>query len=152
MKLLLLLGLTTSMAFACPNFTGTFKKCTTGDRMIDSLSGINKATMEINHQGDEITASFMGSTNNIILGDTVETTRYDKEEMATINSKITAQCNGDILEMHEESKITYDWGEIASSTTDTDVYLKDNNKKIVFDMSTSENGRRNDMKITCTRI
>ena len=148
----ILTTLTTTVVLACPNVNGSFNKCTTGDRIVDQLAGINRAVLEIEQNGNDVIGSFMGAQMDFIVGQTTNNTFRDDQERATITSTITASCDGQTMLVEEDSLITYDWGEVTTSQTETEITMIDSNKKIKMDLKTVENGQTNNLSVTCTRI
>lgn len=137
-------------ALACPNLSGSYYKCTTGDRIQDVAMGINKAKLDITQSGQNFSVDFLGKKMNLKVGETVNLTNYSQQQRATIYSQVYSFCQSTILSLEEQSKIVYDNGNVENEKSETDVYM--NGGKIQMDiLQHRANGRDVKLNIKCRK-
>lgn len=149
-KTLIIISLISMSAIACPDLNGSYYKCTTGDRVLDVMMGVNKAKLNVYQTGKDIIVDFLGEKTTLKVDETVELENYSESQKATIYSKVYSSCQNDILNIEEESKIVYDNGKIEQESSQTDAFIK--NKKMHMNIvHQQDNGKEVKFNIVCKR-
>ena len=137
-------------SIACPDFSGVFYKCTTGDRVMDVVMGINRAKLNVTQVNKNITVDFLGKETTLKIDEIVEVENYSQSQRATIYSKVYSSCQNEVLTIEEDSRIVFDSGKVETESSITDVTLK--NRKINMKIAQQANGGdTKKLNITCKK-